>query len=307
LHYINFSHTLDYTPDPETNEYNSIPSRKRQPRQKSYGEMFKRRKEAKSQSKSKEKNNQLQSKLLSKSIFFENSEENPSNLNTLSNNPNNDKNFSVFAPYNQVNRSNVLNHMNVSNISQIGGNKRNLSQNINNSNNVNNANNANLSATMQNKILSPKRTYRFKAPIQNNPNTPNSIKMDRSPADLRNRSKTPKNLKTNLYNKDIAKTPSFERNKYNTILNRSKEKDRSMNLNNSKGSIGGYLDMRHSETIEKINKMKYEKLLEETKELRSHPKLSKNSLQIIEKLVDIKQNNVFDRLSNTKNQVRFPK
>jgi hypothetical protein len=49
--------------------------------------------------------------------------------------------------------------------------------------------------------------------------------------------------------------------------------------------------------------MKYEKLLDETKEICAHPKLSKNSLQIIERLVDLKQNNVFDRLSSTKYQV----
>ena len=273
--------------------------RKRQPRQKSftnsYSEIFKKRKEAESVSKSKEKvlNFQIQSKMLSKSTIGE--VDKSANFNTL---PNHEE-----ATYqNYINRSNFISPKSLKN---KDGSLRDLSQNVNI---------VSLSEIMKNRILTPKMSYKFhnndkrskspsyqgyRAPTPNHKHsTKNSNKNIRG--NNMSRSKTPP-PRTLTISKE-RNSPKNDKSKYNTITLGNKSPKSSM-LNSSKGSIGGYLDMRHSETVEKINKMKYEKLIQETKELREHPKLSKNSINIINKLVDIKQNNVFDRLNNQKYHV----
>ena len=254
----------------------------------------------------------VKSKIMSKSNLGDNSVDKSANFNTL---PNHDRSYDGIPTYNNnynynsyVNRSNIINQKQAHNSSNLqnqqnnqnqlnqSGSKRNLSQNVNI---------INLQDLMQNRVLSPKTHYRFKNNYTNTTTNKSQNKTPTSKTKYKSRSRTPKNISSNkspnkankTINFSTKKSPSVEKRdkvKYNNrLLNKSRDKDH----NNSKGSIGGYLDMRHSETIEKINKLKYEKLLEETKELRFHPKLSKNSKIIIDKLVDTKAN-VFDRLAH---------
>ncbi len=246
--------------------------------------MFRKRKDANSKSKEKNQQNQgMPSKIVTKSVQNENSEEMPGKFYTITNNERSNDNSGSFSPYNNyVNRSNMIKKQAQENQSP-GTNKRNLSYNMNN-------HHVNISALMQDRILTPKSNFKFQTYT-------NSVNKN-----TRNVSKTTKNRESsNKAFSNVKKTPSTEKIKYNNLLNNDKSYN---NLNNSKGSIGGYLEMRHSETIEKINKMKYDKLVQETKELRNRPHISKNSQVIIEKLVENRPNNVFDRLS-TKHPVKL--
>jgi hypothetical protein len=212
-------------------------------------------------------------------VLIDSSIADQANYNTIQN----EKSFDAVSHYsNFLNRSNLLK-------AQSQSSNKNLSQKIKM---------LNLSESMQNRILSPKTNYRFVSyagGLTSKNKTDNKGNSSCKSIDIRSR--TPKYKK---FTREVKKSPSIEKIKYNSILNKDKSYN---NLNTSKGSISGYLDQRHNDTVEKINKMKYEKLVEETRELRSTPKLSKTSMKIIDRLVDIKQNNVFDRLSSTKYQV----
>lgn len=77
--------------------------------------------------------------------------------------------------------------------------------------------------------------------------------------------------------------------------NPEENKDNSYVTNNSRvsnvSSAGMYLNRRHRETQEKINKMRMQKFTEETTQMKFKPNISENSKKIIEKLVVKETNN----------------
>lgn len=62
-------------------------------------------------------------------------------------------------------------------------------------------------------------------------------------------------------------------------------------------SVNPYLQRRHVETLDRMNKIRNENLKKEQEQMRKKPQISKNSKKIVEKLVNNDQN-VFDRLTS---------
>lgn len=80
------------------------------------------------------------------------------------------------------------------------------------------------------------------------------------------------------------------RSRLNTGHNRSRDKDNSISPNNQSklsnvSMVSHYLDRRHNETQEKINKMRMEKFEKEVASHNFRPQISKNSRKIIDKIV----------------------
>jgi hypothetical protein len=76
---------------------------------------------------------------------------------------------------------------------------------------------------------------------------------------------------------------------------RRSNSNQSRKSNNSVSSVSNYLDKRHQQTQEKLNKIKMEKIKKETEELKPVPKISENSKKIVENLNQ--GGNVVDRLT----------
>jgi hypothetical protein len=75
----------------------------------------------------------------------------------------------------------------------------------------------------------------------------------------------------------------YQRRTENSYLNNNSK------ANSSNVSIHGYLDRRHFEAQERINKMRYEKYTKEFTELPFRPKISENSKRIVSNLINKEQ------------------
>lgn len=87
----------------------------------------------------------------------------------------------------------------------------------------------------------------------------------------------------------------------NDNVSRRSNSNQSRKSNNSVSSVSNYLDKRHQQTQEKLNKIKMEKIKKETEELKPIPKISENSKKIVESLNQ--GGNVVDRLTYAKFEV----
>ena len=89
----------------------------------------------------------------------------------------------------------------------------------------------------------------------------------------------------------------------NDNTSRRSNSNQSRKSNNSVSSVSNYLDKRHQQTQEKMNKIKMDKIKKETEELKPFPQISENSKKIVETLNQ--GGNVVDRLTYAKFEVIF--
>jgi hypothetical protein len=112
------------------------------------------------------------------------------------------------------------------------------------------------------------------------------------------------NIKLNTPRSDYKNSKNSTDNLTKAVRERerSNSKNRSISSINTvdsgkhQTSVDLYLQRRHTETQEKIRKLKNEKMRNETLELRDRPKISENSRKIVEKIVSTQT--VFDRLTS---------
>ncbi len=109
----------------------------------------------------------------------------------------------------------------------------------------------------------------------------------------------------NLINrsKSVEKLRTNPRERNSNSKNSRQSKNKSISSIHSSDShvmytsVDMYLQRRHTETQQKLKKLKEEKINKEFEELRDRPQISKKSKMIVDRLITNKQN-VFDRLTS---------
>lgn len=186
---------------------------------------------------------------------------------------------------------------------------QNYNRNLNSGNNYNSGNKKtaldshtnshDLNNLSQDRILSPKSNYKF---------TNNILERCKSQEKLRTVSKD-KNLEKenqNLNYLDSSRNSQKRNSLTNSRIDNSqrgisqeRRKNDSFNTQESQNftSVDYYLQRRHTEAQEKLQRLKTEKMKKEEAELRDRPKISKNSKKIVQSLVQSNAN-VIDRLTS---------
>lgn len=180
------------------------------------------------------------------------------------------------------------------------------------------SNSIDLSQLTQDKVLSPKANYKFQNNLliksqsieklrqteRENQNLCEVSELRESNQRRGIKTPTNQNSQRNIISKTNFRNPSS--NSKSSMKPKSKlGKNDSFNTLDSSGavtSVNLYLQRRHTETQEKLQRLKNEKLKKEAQELRDRPKISENSKKIVERISKSGNQNVVERLTSKANE-----
>ncbi len=169
-------------------------------------------------------------------------------------------------------------------------NRNNTSSNKNKSGQNSNSNSIDLINLSQDKTLSPKSNFKFSNNLLNR--CKSTERLQTVNKEEARKIKNINNIKSlnniNSLNRDSSRNNSMEKKKNESFSTLDSQNFTSVDL---------YLQRRHTEAQEKLQRLKLEKMNKEEAELRDRPKISKNSQKIVENLVK-SNGNVFERLTS---------